>query len=280
MSHAATNWAIRQRGLKPASKIVLWHLADRHNADTGRCDPDQAKLAADCEMSRSTLNLHLAELERRGLIQRIQRLDERTKRQVSTFYRLAFDGPFPGSENRTRTIDVGEAPQYVVCAVSDIETRSGSENRTRSVSEKQAEPCPKNRDFRVRISDTNPVREPGREPGREEQAREFDAFWAIYPRKVGKDAARKAWLSARKRAGLEVIVGGLRGFVAATTGADQQFIPHPATWLNQGRWQDEQSHARNGPRTSTADLQGLATISATDDLARLWGPTERKAIGQ
>ncbi len=24
MSHAATNWAIQQRGLKPVTKIVLW----------------------------------------------------------------------------------------------------------------------------------------------------------------------------------------------------------------------------------------------------------------
>jgi hypothetical protein len=32
MSHEATNWAIKQRGLKPTTKIVLWHLCDRFNA--------------------------------------------------------------------------------------------------------------------------------------------------------------------------------------------------------------------------------------------------------
>ena len=64
MSHAATNWAIRQRGLKPAAKIVLWHLADCHNGHTGQCNPRQALLAEMCEMSRSTLNAHLAELEK------------------------------------------------------------------------------------------------------------------------------------------------------------------------------------------------------------------------
>ncbi|PKP62913.1 MAG: GntR family transcriptional regulator, partial [Alphaproteobacteria bacterium HGW-Alphaproteobacteria-8] len=35
MSHDATNWAIQRRGLKPATKIVLWHLCDRHNPDFG-----------------------------------------------------------------------------------------------------------------------------------------------------------------------------------------------------------------------------------------------------
>ena len=31
MSHDATNWAIQRRGLKPTTKIVLWHLCDRFN---------------------------------------------------------------------------------------------------------------------------------------------------------------------------------------------------------------------------------------------------------
>ena len=68
MSHRATNWAIKQRGLKPATKIVLWHLADRHNPDIG-CFPSQERLADECEMSRSTLNLHLKKLENLGVVQ-------------------------------------------------------------------------------------------------------------------------------------------------------------------------------------------------------------------
>lgn len=44
MSHRATVWAIQQRGLKPATKIVLWFLCDRHNPDFG-CFPTQAILA-------------------------------------------------------------------------------------------------------------------------------------------------------------------------------------------------------------------------------------------
>jgi len=43
MSHKATVWAIQQRGLKPATKIVLWFLCDRHNPDFG-CFPTQARL--------------------------------------------------------------------------------------------------------------------------------------------------------------------------------------------------------------------------------------------
>jgi len=67
----------------------------------------------------------------------------------------------------------------------------------------------------------------------------FDDFWKAYPRKVGKDAARKAW--AAKKPPLDETLAAIE----AQKGTDQwtkdggKFIPHPATWLNQGRWQDE-----------------------------------------
>ncbi len=73
MSHCATNWAIHQRGLKPATKIVLWYLADCHNRNTGRCDAAQDTIAAQCEMDRSTVNCHLKALEKHRLIRRVKR---------------------------------------------------------------------------------------------------------------------------------------------------------------------------------------------------------------
>lgn len=235
MSHAATNWAIRQRGLKPATKIVLWNLADRHNADSGRCDPDQARLASDCEMSRSTLNLHLAELENRGLIARHRRIDERTKRQLSTFYTLALDTDIPESENRTQTQDF-------VPTESENRTRTVSENKTRAVSGFEGEPCPKNGDSRVRFSDTNPVREPGREPVTARAAR-FEEFWAVYPHrngtKKGKAPAQEKYrLAVRRGVPEEVIIAGAR---AAQLHPDvvRGFARDPASWLHQKGWEDE-----------------------------------------
>ena len=69
MSHDATNWAIKQRGLKPATKIVLWHLADCHNPSHG-CFPSHEYLAENAEMSISTVQRHIKELEALGLISR------------------------------------------------------------------------------------------------------------------------------------------------------------------------------------------------------------------
>lgn len=69
----------------------------------------------------------------------------------------------------------------------------------------------------------------------------FEEFWQVYPRKVGKLAASKAYsravriLGAQGRSALESAV---KRYAAVSRNADPQFIPHPATWLNQGRWDD------------------------------------------
>lgn len=68
----------------------------------------------------------------------------------------------------------------------------------------------------------------------------FDDFWGDYPRKVGKDAARKAWKRAVTRAeSPDAIRAGLRKHLPALKSTEVRFQPHPATWLNEGRWQDE-----------------------------------------
>lgn len=185
MSIPAMNWAFAQRGLKPATKLVLVCLADCHNAHSRRCDPSQKTLAEECCMSRSTVNVHLNLLEERGLIRRVQRSDKRTRKQLSSHYVLGCDmdavpGEKPVSEirtggqegagkavseirtggeaeeavsgNRTRDVRAGRG------AVSEIRTRETRESRVRNpdtgkgraVSGKQPIPCPENGQSRVR----------------------------------------------------------------------------------------------------------------------------------
>lgn len=69
----------------------------------------------------------------------------------------------------------------------------------------------------------------------------FDEFWAAYPKKVGKDAARKAF---EKRKPDVELLAQMMAAIAVQANSEQwrkdggQFIPHPATWLNEGRWMD------------------------------------------
>lgn len=70
----------------------------------------------------------------------------------------------------------------------------------------------------------------------------FETLWAEYPRKVGKDAAAKAF-AKRKPDGplLEAMVKAVKAQKSspAWTKDAGQFIPHLSTWLNDGRWMDE-----------------------------------------
>lgn len=67
----------------------------------------------------------------------------------------------------------------------------------------------------------------------------FAEFYMAYPRKVAKDAARRAFEKAAKSTDPGVIVEGARRFAADPNLPEKQYIPYPATWLNDGRWDDE-----------------------------------------
>lgn len=68
---------------------------------------------------------------------------------------------------------------------------------------------------------------------------DFDTFWAQYPRKVGKEAARKAFVKALTKTTAGKIMDGVEQLRIEVAGKDQQFTPHAASWLNAGRWDDE-----------------------------------------
>jgi len=69
----------------------------------------------------------------------------------------------------------------------------------------------------------------------------FDEFWQAYPRKEGKGAARKAFAKAIRLTTLETMLTALRWQRTQPNWvkAGGQYIPHPSTWLNQERWDDE-----------------------------------------
>lgn len=70
---------------------------------------------------------------------------------------------------------------------------------------------------------------------------EFEQFWEAYPRKVGKKAAQKAFRNAQNRPRIDDLLKSIAEARASPQWRKEggQFIPHPATWLNQGRWDDK-----------------------------------------
>lgn len=70
----------------------------------------------------------------------------------------------------------------------------------------------------------------------------FTDWWAAYPKRTGKAAAAKAYAKALRTTTPDALMAGLTRAVAgwAADRTEARFIPNPATWLNQGRWEDEQ----------------------------------------
>lgn len=76
----------------------------------------------------------------------------------------------------------------------------------------------------------------------------FWLFWQIYPRKIDKDRARRAWKKlAPARALSLAILESLRRWKICDQWQDERFIPHPATWLNGRRWEAAPPGMRRAP---------------------------------
>lgn len=68
----------------------------------------------------------------------------------------------------------------------------------------------------------------------------FDLFWKTYPRRVSKAAAQKVFNKLKVDGTLlTAMLSALEIQKQSKQWQDKQFIPHPTTWLNQRRWEDE-----------------------------------------
>lgn len=70
----------------------------------------------------------------------------------------------------------------------------------------------------------------------------FSRFWDQYPHKVGKQICLKIWKRLKPSAELaEQIIAAVQRYKRTEQWQEKsgRFIPYPATWLNEGRWEDE-----------------------------------------
>lgn len=109
----------------------------------------------------------------------------------------------------------------------------------------------------------------------------FDEWWSLYPRKVGKPKALGAWKAATKRTDPDVILAGLGAWLSFWKAKNEpEFVPHPTTWLNGERWNDEPPPiAPNRARPSRAQVQQDATIAAIHEWAATTQETDQFALG-
>jgi len=91
----------------------------------------------------------------------------------------------------------------------------------------------------------------------------FELFWAEYPRKVAKGAARKAWAMLVRRADAPTIEEILRSIrLYRLSVSDPKFICHAATWLRQERWSDELSSTQPETKPSSSPYRQAESLAA------------------
>jgi hypothetical protein len=86
---------------------------------------------------------------------------------------------------------------------------------------------------------------------RNKHRKQFESFWAAYPRKVAPAEAEKTFAEMVEYRGLDPVhvINAARNY--ALSGPDLQYVPAPHSWLKQGRYDDadlftdEQAAQRN-----------------------------------
>jgi predicted phage replisome organizer len=121
---------------------------------------------------------------------------------------------------------------FVPYSVENTGSEGTSAKRMRQLRERHASQSDGEIEIEIEIDKENTPLPP-------KGAEKFDRFWTAYPKKVGKEAARKAM--AKVKAPIETILTAIEQQKRSEqwTKDNGQFIPNPATWLNQGRWEDE-----------------------------------------
>ena len=93
----------------------------------------------------------------------------------------------------------------------------------------------------------------------------FEKFWSAYPRKEGKQKAKAAF--EKVNVPLDVLLNAIeqQKESAQWSKDNGQFIPHPTTWLNGKRWEDEVVMAGNAQMGARGHL-GAAEKAAIQRL--------------
>lgn len=225
MSVQAISWALAQQVVTASSaRHVLLCLANYAGEDGRNAFPSIARLCADTGLSERAVRNNLRELEESGVIRRgnqavaaafIDRADRRP-----TVYDICMDEAERGAADAARETTGGTSFQ----------------NGGHLTTERGAADAPEpsyNHQLNRQKDSSLPLGDPLKA--------EFEEWYRLYPHKVGRGQALKAYRSARKKIGQAELLDAVKKFSAAVlrAGTEKRFVPHPSTWLTGERWADE-----------------------------------------
>lgn len=209
MSFQAIRAVLDRSEAKGSARLLLLILAEHLNQNTRRCDPSVATLARECKTSRRTIPRLLAQLKAAGEIE----INAGGGRNHCNSYTITV------AENPDKDVTVSEANPDTRVTVSTAETLT---NQVRNTDTRVTRTIRNQKDISHSADDPD-----------------FTAFWSAYPRKVAKPAALKAWRSAKSRPPLADLLAALDRHKGSEQWQAARFVPHPATWINGQRWDDQ-----------------------------------------
>ncbi|MGE9296582.1 MAG: hypothetical protein ACQKBV_09875 [Puniceicoccales bacterium] len=186
------------------------------------------RLATESSNGFDALNRAIHELEHSGYLRRLRLPTGKVHWKLHD----------PDSENLNQVEPDSEKPQLGKPPVGKTRTISNTEKKV------------------ILISNT---------PKSENPNRAAEEIYERYPRKVGKAAALKAIEKRLKDTAHGKLLAAVEEYAAAVETwpqDDRQFIPHPATWFNQQRDDDDRSEWRRAaaPKTEERSLASLYGI--------------------
>ena len=207
--------------IKPNPFRVLCHLLRRAGAD-GRCNPSGGSIATACHINRDTVWPALEALEKAQLIRRLPK-------------------KFGGQNNYLITPPIGgktgpieETPIGGKTGVSIGGKEGPVSNPFEVIPLKESnhiDDSPKSDGFQLFPEET-----PSPTISKNQLA---ESIYREYPRKESKPAAIKAILKSFKTYPPEHLLERTKAYATAISWKEKQFIPHPATWFNNERFNDD-----------------------------------------
>ncbi len=233
MSREARDWAWDQARCRtitePVDLLILQNLADVADENGENSCPSRRRLSEECLASERTITRRLATLVDRGLIG----VSAAATRLRPTTYRLI--GVREHAE-AVRGISNGRLGRQSV-SPKPLNDPDG-ETLGRHWGDTPVAETSDEFELEVKISSRA---DPLFSTLSVEEVFDQEA-WEIYPRKVAKGDAKRAFVRACKKTPAETIIAGIRRFANDPNlpcGEESGFVPYMATWLNRESWHDE-----------------------------------------
>lgn len=208
------------------------------------------------------INIDNAKLWSNRLKERLKPvLDERERKRKWARKRWEKDGTSEELDGDNEVLD-GSNP-----STSEKSTATRTQKESKGNKRKEKKSKPKKR----KVKTTNEQNSFARE-GKEKMTQEdFDDFWKIFPKKRSKQKAQEKFLKL-PRAFLPKILRAVREQTESNEWQKEggQFIPHPTTWLNGKRWEDDiDSYNFNNTNHGKNQRSGLSGYVSKEGYADL-----------